>query len=176
VNTRQGASHDRSSLIEGIDRTKILQNLLKLHNRLLQPFSTHLEKRHKISLNEFRVLMQIGHLEETASHEVAERLGVNTMAVSRAVGSLHRRGRISVDVDPSSRRRKVLRLTAEGQRLYAEMLPAAAQVSSYLFEALRPDEVLAFDHYVQTLTRQLEARDEQGRSIFLERTRPVTPE
>lgn len=172
MNKQQGAAQDRTNLIEGIDRTKILQNLLKLNNRLLAPFSIHLEKRHKISLNEFRVLMLIGYLETTASHELAERLGVNTMAVSRAVGVLHKQGRISVDVDPQSRRRKMLRLTADGERLYQEMLPATANVAGYLFEALRPDEVLAFDHFVQTLTEQLEAHDEQGRSIFLERTRP----
>jgi len=172
VSIQQDTSQDRSSLLESIDRTQILQNLLKLNNRLLAPFSTHLEKRHKISLNEFRVLMLIGDLGTTASHELAERLGVNTMAVSRAVGSLNRHGRISVDVDPMSRRRKVLRLTEEGRRLYAEMTPTTDGVSAYLFEALRADEVLAFNHYVQTLTARLEARDEKGRSIFLERTRP----
>jgi hypothetical protein len=52
------------------------------------------------------------------------------------------------------------------------MLPTTDKVAQYLFEALRPDEIMAFDRYVTTLTDALEAQDEEGRSLFLERTRP----
>lgn len=156
----------------GQDRFAAMNHLLKLTNRLMAPFSTHLERRYKISLNEFRVLMLIGQLGTTASHELAQILGVNTMAVSRAVAALHRHDRITVTTDPLSRRRKTLRLTPEGERLWHEMMPASVKVADYLFEALRPDEVMAFDHYVQTLTERLEAQDMSGRSVFLERTRP----
>lgn len=156
----------------GLDRVTAMNHLLKLTNRLMAPFSTHLEKRYKISLNEFRVLMVIGQLGVTASHELAQILGVNTMAVSRAVAALNRHGRVAVATDPQSRRRKTLQLTAEGERLWREMMPASVKVADYLFEALRPDEVMAFDHYVRTLTERLEAQDQGGRSVFLERTRP----
>ncbi len=160
----------------GIDfesnRALILHRLLKLNNRLLAPFSTYLEHRHKISVNEFRLLMMIGRLGVTVSHELAELSGVNTMSVSRAVTALHRHGRIEVATDPDNRRRKTLTLTAEGARLFRTMLPTTDKVARYLFEALRPDEVMAFDRYVSTLTAALEARDRQGRSVFLTRTRP----
>ncbi len=154
------------------DPADILHRLLKLSNRLMAPFSTHLEHQYKISVNEFRLLMMIGRLGVTASHEVAERTGVNAMSVSRAVASLKRHGRIQVTTDPENRRRKALTLTPEGARLYRKMLPATDKVARYLFVALRPDEIMAFDHYVTTLTEALEARDEEGRSLFLERTRP----
>jgi DNA-binding MarR family transcriptional regulator len=156
----------------GLDRITAMNHLLKLTNRLMAPFSIHLEKRYKISLNEFRVLMVIGQRGVTASHELAQILGVNTMAVSRAVAALHRHGRIDVATDPLSRRRKTLRLTPEGERLWREMMPASVKVADYLFEALCPEEVLAFDQHVQTLTDRLEAQDMRGRSVFLERTRP----
>lgn len=149
-----------------------MNHLLKLTNRLMAPFSIHLEKRYKISLNEFRVLMVIGQMGVTASHEIAQILGVNTMAVSRAVAALHRHGRINVATDPQSRRRKTLKFTAEGQRLWSEMMPQSVKVADYLFEALSTDEVVAFDNYVRTLTDRLEAQDPRGRSVFLERTRP----
>ena len=48
----------------------MLHQLLKLTNRLMAPFSTHLSHRYKISLNEFRLLMTIGALGRTASHEL----------------------------------------------------------------------------------------------------------
>ena len=54
------------------DKVAMLHQLLKLTNRLMAPFSTHLAHRYKISLNEFRLLMTIGALERTASHELAE--------------------------------------------------------------------------------------------------------
>jgi DNA-binding MarR family transcriptional regulator len=158
--------------VASVSPADVLAHILKLHNRLLAPFSTHLEKRHKISVNEFRVLMMIGHIGSTASHELAEMTGVNTMAISRAVAVLRRQRRIEVATDPNNRRRKTLRLTAIGRALYEQMQPTADKVARYLFEALRPDEIVAFDRFVRTVTEKLEARDEAGRSLFLERTRP----
>jgi DNA-binding MarR family transcriptional regulator len=153
----------------------ILHRLLKLHNRLLGPFATHLEKQHRITVNGFRVLMLIGRLGVTASHELAELLGVNPMSVHRAVQLLHQQGRIAIEPDPADSRRKTLRLTAEGQRLYRQMLPVTDDVAAYLLSLLSPEEVERFDRMVTTLIQGLEARDEAGRSIFLERTRPHEP-
>lgn len=159
-------------LPDKLQPSDVLTRLLKLQNRLMAPFSTHVEKRYKISLNEFRMLMSIGRVGVTASHELAAQTGVNAMGVSRAINELHRHGRITISVDPDNRRRKSLQLTPEGQRLYERLIPETEKVASYLFEVLRPDEVMAFDHYVRTLTAQLEATDEDGRSLFIERTRP----
>ncbi len=150
----------------------ILHRLLKLNNRLMAPFATHLEKQHRITVNGFRVLMLIGRLGVTASHELVDLLGVNPMSVHRAVQSLHEQERIAVEPDPADSRRKTLRLTAEGQRLYRQMLPTTDLVADYLFSLLQPDEIARFDRMVSTLIQGLEARDEQGRSVFIERTRP----
>ena len=45
----------------------LLHRLLKLTNRLMAPFSTHLSARYRISLNEFRLLMSIGKLGTAAT-------------------------------------------------------------------------------------------------------------
>ena len=74
----------------GGDKAAMLHQLLKLTNRLMAPFSTHLAHRYRISLNEFRLLMTIGRLGRTASHELAEITGVNVMSVS------HLRRRLAV--------------------------------------------------------------------------------
>lgn len=160
------------ALVSTVSPADVLNHILKLHNRLLAPFSIHLEKRHRISVNEFRLLMSIGRLGSAASHEVAELTGVNTMAISRAVAVLKRQRRLEVTTDPTNRRRKTLRLTATGRALYEQMQPTTEKVARYLFEALRPDEILAFDRFVRTVTDRLEARDDTGRSLFLDRTRP----
>jgi DNA-binding MarR family transcriptional regulator len=158
-----------------VDPAQTLHKLLKLGNRLLQPFSVYLEHQHRISVNEFRVLMMVGRLGSAASHEIAEATGVNTMSVSRAVSALQRHGRVDVTKDPRNRRRKSLTLTREGARLYHAMLPATDKVAAYLFEALHIDEMKAFNRQLTILIEALEARDERGRSLFLERTRPDPP-
>lgn len=153
-------------------RIGTLHRLLKLNNRLMAPFSTHLSHRYNISLNEFRLLMAIGRLGASASHELAEHTGVNAMSVSRAVATLERHGRITVETDPGNRRRKVLRLTAEGQRLYKIMLPHTEAVADYLLRGMSDADIARLDAIVGRMIARLEATDEQGRSRFLEETKP----
>ena len=154
------------------DKAAMLHQLLKLTNRLMAPFSTHLAHRYKISLNEFRLLMTIGALGRTASHELAELTGVNVMSVSRAVATLQRHGRIEVVPDARNRRRKWLSLTDEGRRLYAIMRPQSEKVAAYLFSDLSDDETAQLGTILTRLIATLEARDERGRSLFIERTKP----
>ena len=149
-----------------------LHRLLKLNNRLMAPFSTHLSHRHNVSLNEFRLLMAIGRLGASASHELAEHTGVNAMSVSRAVQTLERHGRITIEPDPHNRRRKVLKLTPEGRRLYELMRPQTHAVADYLLAELSEADQVKLDELVCKLIARLEATDEKGRSLFLERTKP----
>lgn len=150
----------------------VLHRLLKLGARLNVPFSEHLEKRYRVTMNEFRVIMLIGRLGAPAAHEIADISGVTTMSVSRAVTSLKKKGWIACAVDKANRRRKILSLTPRGETLYRDMLPTADKVAEYIFQSLRRDEIIAFDRLVTRLTESLEAEDEQGRSIFVEQTRP----
>jgi DNA-binding MarR family transcriptional regulator len=154
------------------DRAALLHQLLKLTNRLMAPFSTHLAHRYKISINEFRLLMTIGALERTASHELAELTGVNVMSVSRAVATLQRHGRIEVVRDPANRRRKWLTLTREGRRLYEIMRPQSEKVADYLLSDLSEGEIAQFGEILTHLIDTLEATDAEGNSLFLDRTRP----
>jgi DNA-binding MarR family transcriptional regulator len=155
------------------DRVATLHQLLKLTNRLIAPFTTHLAGPHRISLNEFRMLMTIGTLGRTASHELAELTGVNAMSVSRAVATLEKNGRIAVSPDPANRRRKWLSLTAEGERLYRTLRPESERVAAFLFAELTEEEMASFGAMVDRLIATLEATDEAGRSLFLEWTKPA---
>ncbi len=150
----------------------LLHDLLKLQNRLMAPFSTHLAHRYRISLNEFRLLMSIGALGRTASHEVAELTGVNVMSVSRAVATLQRDGRVHVERDSANRRRKWLTLTEEGERLYKAMRPQSEKVADYLFSGMDDAELEALGDVITRMIAKLEATDEDGRSVFLEATKP----
>ncbi|MCX7676341.1 MAG: MarR family transcriptional regulator, partial [Alteraurantiacibacter sp.] len=111
-------------------------------------------------------------LGRTASHEVAELTGVNVMSVSRAVATLERHGRVTVARDEPNRRRKWLTLTPEGQRLYEVMRPQADKVAAYLFAGMTGDDLAVLSELVRRMIARLEAKDAQGRSAFLEATRP----
>lgn len=158
--------------LDETDDVVLLHRMLKLTNRLMAPFSMHLAHRHNISLNEFRLLMTIGALGRTASHEVAELTGVNAMSVSRAVAALQKHGRVVVERDEDNKRRKWLSLSDEGRRLYELMRPQTETVAHYLFAKLDADEVSAFANIVERLIERLDATDENGNSLFLERTKP----
>jgi DNA-binding MarR family transcriptional regulator len=162
----------RLKVSEPDGRVGTLHRLLKLNNRLMAPFSTHLSHRHNISLNEFRLLMAIGRLGASASHELAEHTGVNAMSVSRAVQTLERHGRITIEPDPCNRRRKVLKLTPEGRRLYEIMQPQTHAVANYLLAELSDADQAKLDEVVCKLIARLEATDDKGRSLFLEKTKP----
>lgn len=149
-----------------------LHNILKLSNRLMAPFSAYLAHQHRISLNEFRVMMLIGHYGTAASHELVELTGVNAMSISRAVSTLEKHDRVISVPDPANRRRKRLTLTAEGERLFRVMRPATDLVAEYLLSQLKSHEKATLDHILRTLIATLEAKDEKGRSLFMERTRP----
>ncbi|WP_338468287.1 MarR family winged helix-turn-helix transcriptional regulator [Novosphingobium sp. ZN18A2] len=157
---------------EAVDPAELLHRILKLQNRLIAPFSVHLEKRFEVTVNEFRVIMLVGRLGTTASHELAEITAVSPMSISRAVTALEKQGRLVTEIDPANRRRKILRLSPAGETLYREMLPTTEKVADYLFQSLGPAEVAAFGETISALIDSLEAEDEQGRSKFLEATRP----
>jgi DNA-binding MarR family transcriptional regulator len=168
LHEREAAAH----LLSGSEPGDVLRRLLRMENRLMAPFTVHVKKRYKISLNEFRLLMLIGRLGVTASHELAELAGVNTMMVSRGVAVLERHGRIYTGVDPRNLRRKVLRLTPKGHSLYQKMLPHTDELAKYMFETMSSKEICAFDATIVAITQRLEAIDAQGNSIFLQRTTP----
>lgn len=149
-----------------------LHRLLQLHNLLMTPFNAHLQKRYRISVNEFRTLMTLGRMQPAAAHEIADATGLSTMTVSRAVSSLDSHGWLNVRRNERNRRSNVLTLSREGRALFEEMLPVSGQVSDYLFEDMPDAELEAFARTVDALIERLRQVDEEGRSAFLEATRP----
>ena len=71
-----------------------------------------------------------------------------------------------------NRRRKVLRLTGEGRRLYEIMRPHTEAVADYLLRGMSGAELARLDAIVGQLIGRLEATDAERRSRFLEETRP----
>lgn len=160
-----------SDLDDVAGEVALLHRMLKLNNRLMAPFNTHLAKRYTISENEFRMLMTLGRWGEKASHELADSTGVSAMSVSRAVAALERKGWIMVEVDAANRRRKRLSLTQTGQTLFEEMAPQSDRVAHFLFSRISSRDKVALDRIVDALIDTLDQVDEEGHLLFIEETR-----
>ena len=114
----------------------LLYRLLKLSNLILRPFYVHRAESYEMNVNELRVLMTLAPMGEAASHELCEVAGLHPMNVSRAVSALRRQGRVEERRDEENRRRKLLRLTPEGQRVFDELAPDANVAADRLFEGM----------------------------------------
>lgn len=171
VQTRSGAQAHDDEQVFVYEPLVTLNHFMRLHQCLWASFSANLESRFEVTVNEFRVLMMAGQIGETASHEIADSTGMPVMAISRTVSALEKRGLVERKVDASNRRRKPIKLTATGRRLFEQMMPTTRLVAKYVFDSLRLDEMLSFDHCINVLTDRVTLLDEQGESVFIKQTR-----
>lgn len=136
----------------------VLYRLLKLSNLISQPFFADDAKRYNISMNELRVLATLAPLQEAASHEIGTVAGMHPMNVSRAVATLCRRKRLQQRRDPDNRRRKLLRLTADGRALYKSLMPHVQEIANSLFATMEPDELELLSRLIDKMTAQLDGK------------------
>lgn len=140
----------------------VLYRLLKLSNLIGQPFLSSEAKRYNISMNELRVLATLAPLQEAASHEIGAVAGMHPMNVSRAVATLSRRKRLQQRRDPDNRRRKLLRLTAEGRALYKSFMPHVQEIADSLFATMEREEIEVLSRLIDKMTARLEGTTPEG--------------
>ena len=125
--------------------------LLLLVNLTARPFERLYRGRFQVSLVEWRVLLAIANGRDVSAGEVGEALGLDKMAVSRAVRGLERHGRVARRVDPTDGRRAVLALTEAGRELYRAIAPSARDRENALLADLGPEERALLDRLLDRL-------------------------
>lgn len=97
-----------------------------------------------ISHRRAALLRAIGTVGPSSQHDLAARLGHTDPAITSMVRSLRADGLVEVTVDPSNRRRRLVRLTDEGEALVARAtsilgrdMAALVRVSRVDLDALR---------------------------------------
>jgi len=110
--------------------------LLLLVNLTARPFARLYGTQHRLALPEWRVMLMLAEAPGLSSAEVAEMLGLDKMAVSRAVRGLERQGRLDRRMDPRDGRRWALHLSPAGRRLFAKIVPSAIAREKALFGAV----------------------------------------
>jgi DNA-binding MarR family transcriptional regulator len=124
-----------------------------LSNRISQDIAQLYAARFALSVTEWRVLAVLGRYPDLSANEVAERTAMDKVAVSRAVATLVKDGRLKRRVHAGDRRRSVLELSARGYRIYDDVAPLALAYERRLLEGLQDDERAALN---RLLTRMEE--------------------
>ena len=81
--------------------------------------------RFGISIPEWRVLVHLAHSGKTSVRDIEARVAMEKYEVSRAAKRLREAGLIERKENPEDRRLIILSLTADGQKMMAELLPMA---------------------------------------------------
>lgn len=127
-----------------------------LSNRISTDIARLYDKRHGLSIPEWRVIAVLARRPGLSATEVAQRTAMDKVAVSRAVSALLDGGRILRDTDEDDRRRSVLRLSEAGRAIYADVAPRAMAYEQRLLEALQPDERQALDRLLARMEQATE--------------------
>ncbi len=114
--------------------------LVLIVNLTAGPFSRGPQRTHGLTLTEWRVLRTLALTPGLAAADVAERLGLDKMAISRAVRALETAGRLKRRPLSSDARRATLFLTKHGTALHAAVDPGGRAREAELLSDLSKSE------------------------------------
>lgn len=111
-----------------------------LSNRLSTAIAQVYSQRFDLAITEWRVIAVLERFPGLSANEVAQRTAMDKVAVSRAVSRLLEGGRLEREIHDDDRRRSVLRLSAEGERIHREVAPLALAFEQRLLRGMSADE------------------------------------
>lgn len=114
--------------------------LLIAVNRIVQPFQESFGKPHDLTLPEWRCMMALASHPGSSGEEVAQRMAMDKMAVSRSLRRLEQSARVNREPDPANARRNSWELTPQGWEVFDEILPAALERDRRAFAAMPKHE------------------------------------
>jgi DNA-binding MarR family transcriptional regulator len=109
------------------------------------------EKRFGVSIPEWRVIAVLGRYPGLSAVEVAERTLMDKVAVSRAVTKLIKNGRIDRQFADADRRRSILNLSEEGQKVHNEIAPLALEFERQLVQDISEQDYEIFNSTLEQL-------------------------
>lgn len=120
-----------------------------LANTVSRELAALYAKRFGITIPQWRIIAVLGQHANVSADFVGGRTAMDRVTVSRAIAGLLARKLILRRSSPSDRRCSMLRLTAAGQRVYAEIVPLARAYETRLLSRLSAADR---QHLAQALT------------------------
>jgi DNA-binding MarR family transcriptional regulator len=115
------------------------------------------EGRFGITRREWRLIATLAGHGALGSSQLAEHAQLDRARTSRAVSSLVDKGLVSREQPAGDRRHVLLRLTARGTKLHAELYPLVCAINTELLGALDTAEAALLDDMLQRLHARGEA-------------------
>lgn len=112
--------------------------------------------RFNVTPSQFKVIMSLAEVDSIGQRQLAELIGIDPRNCVPIVDSLAESDLLSRQIDSNDRRRRVLRLTAKGQRLAKELESVNADLEADLLSSLSPNEKAELR---RTLTTIMDAAD-----------------
>ncbi len=109
------------------------------------------EERFKLSIPEWRVIAILGRFPGLSAVEVAQRTMLDKVAVSRAVTKLIKSGRLDREFADADRRRSILNLSEDGQRIHDEIAPLALKFETDLLHGISDEDYERFNYVMERL-------------------------
>ena len=124
-----------------------------LSNRVSKAIAARYAAEFDLSIPEWRVIAVLGRCEAgQAASDIIEATEMDKVAISRAVARLIAKKRVLAQSDPADGRRQLLRLSAEGRRVYARIAPVALECEARLIALLTETERKQLDDLVTRLS------------------------
>lgn len=109
-------------------------------NRTSRLFARHYSEAFGLTIAQWRVLAVVGRFGLLSPGVVADRTEMDKVKVSRAAASLVARGLLAQEPDPLDGRARRLRLSREGARVHAAIVPLARGLEAKLAGGLTEAE------------------------------------
>jgi DNA-binding MarR family transcriptional regulator len=108
--------------------------------------------RFGLTIPAWRVVATLGQYRVRTARDIAQHAVMHKSTVSRAVSALETRGLVLRKPNRADRREELLELSAEGRRIYEDLVPEALAFEAALLAALSPTEQRAFLALVDKVT------------------------
>lgn len=137
------------------DLTPLLISLLKLCSLIGDPMKVGVCDPFDASTSEVKVLMALAGEGPLAGHDLVHMTAMSPMNVSRAIAGCKSRGWVEDYNDPENRRRRPVRLTAEGEATYRQMQPMLHGVAESLLGKLTVRQRREMDNLTSLVLRRI---------------------
>ena len=104
-----------------------------------QDFRSVYGPHHDLTIPEWRVLATLGQSEKISAKEIGRHSSMHKTKVSRAVRALEERRWLTRRESEEDRREEILSLTAQGRKVYKDIVPKALAFEKQILDRLGPD-------------------------------------
>ncbi len=119
-------------------------------------FIAQIYEEYGLTKMEWRVIATIGYHDEISARDICSFTHLDKMQVSRAINRLIERELLQQQTSSEDRRKNLLNLSAEGEKLYQEIIPLVQVQETRLLEGLTAEECEQLKMLTQKLSAKLE--------------------